>query len=568
MNYEKPKNVIIIIVDSVRYYRTGADDRDRLDFMDAFQHESVELMNAFTSAPSSVMSAAAMFTGLHSAFVSRNYNDWEFDSSSIKSLQLTLKEQGFDIYSIDNSKVGREVKRDLILPLPKKLFPKGISHGKFWTNLEVTRILKHVLNNRDSDKPAFFMLWYDCREDANTSYAVEEAVSAFKTHDLFDNSIVILTSDHGYPDPRTGLNKNTMRNLRHDLVVTDDNIKIPLFIKVPNVSPGRRHSPVSTIDFTPTILDFLDLKRDIRAGNDLSGVSLKKLLLDPKLDESDSYRNRLIRTDTRLLLQSGRITAIRSSNKKLVLYQDENKIECYDVKTDPDEINPLAGNTLQTEYSELYEFFVKTNEEIDKFHSTVIKDQATKLVEKFDKKSFKNVFVCSDAGEFINAQIINVLKERNEDRNIAFWSGSGEALLYASSKKAISKPLVIDLNSLREMKFHLSFRITEKAHHAFLDNSAYELCKQISNKVCSVDFNMKPYSRLFVQWVSPIWKYRRNLNFYAEEPSLFFFDLAKVIKLFVKIFLFRDIVTNPDMSLAKELRDRALIAKAEKAKRQ
>ena len=127
MKIEKPKNVIIIIVDSVRYYRTGADDRDRLDFMDTFQHESVEFTNAFTSAPSSVMSAATMFTGLHSAFVSRNYNDWEFDSTSIKSLQLTLKEKGFDIYSIDNSKVGREVKRDLILPLPKKLFPRHLA---------------------------------------------------------------------------------------------------------------------------------------------------------------------------------------------------------------------------------------------------------------------------------------------------------------------------------------------------------------------------------------------------------------------------------------------------------
>ena len=87
-------HVVMIIVDSVRSYRTGVDDRDRLDFMDEFQQESIEFTNAFTSAPSSVMSAAAMFTGLHSAFVSRNYNDWEFDTSSIKSLQNTLKENG------------------------------------------------------------------------------------------------------------------------------------------------------------------------------------------------------------------------------------------------------------------------------------------------------------------------------------------------------------------------------------------------------------------------------------------------------------------------------------------
>ena len=198
----------------------------------------------------------------------------------------------------------------------------------------------------------------------------------------------------------------------------------------------------------------------------------------------------------------------------------------------------------------------------------MIQEQAVELVKKFDKQSSKNIFICSDAGEIINTQIIGVLKDRNEDRNIALWSGSGDALLYASSEKEIRQPLVIEPDRLREMTFNISFRITEKAHHAFLDNSAFELCKHVSNKVCSVDFNMKPYNRLFVQWISPLWKYRRNLNFYIEEPSLFFADLAKVLKLFVKIFLFRDVVTNPDMSLAKELRDRALTARAENAERQ
>ena len=238
------------------------------------------------------------------------------------------------------------------------------------------------------------MLWYDCREDPNTSYAVEEAVNAFKKSELFEDSIVILTSDHGYPDPRTGLNKNTMRNLRHDLVVTDDNIKIPLFIKVPNVAPGRRNAPVSTIDFTLTIMDLLDLKRDSRAGKALSGVSLKSLLLDPKLDESGVYGDRLIRTDTRLLLQSGRITAIRSSDKKLVLYQDENKTECYDIKRDPEETNPLTGARLpKAEYNRLNEFFIKTNEEIDKYHSAVIQDQAVELVKNLIKWFQKYIYL-------------------------------------------------------------------------------------------------------------------------------------------------------------------------------
>ena len=97
------------------------------------------------------------------------------------------------------------------------------------------------------------MLWYDCRDDPNTSDAVKDAVMALKEHGMYDESLIFLTSDHGYPDPRTGLDKNTMRNMRHDMVVTDDNIQVPLFIKVPGLSAGTRTSIASTIDFTPTM---------------------------------------------------------------------------------------------------------------------------------------------------------------------------------------------------------------------------------------------------------------------------------------------------------------------------
>ena len=87
---KKIETAIIIIVDSVRYYRSGVDDRDRLEIMDQFSQDAVEFTNAFTSAPSSVMSAAAMFTGMDSCFLARNYNDWEFDNRNVVSLQQVL----------------------------------------------------------------------------------------------------------------------------------------------------------------------------------------------------------------------------------------------------------------------------------------------------------------------------------------------------------------------------------------------------------------------------------------------------------------------------------------------
>jgi len=563
MKNQEPKNVILIIVDSVRYYRTGVDDRDRLDFMDEFKNESVEFLNAFTSAPSSVMSAAAMFTGLHSAFVSRNYNDWEFDSSSITSLQSILKKNGYEIFSIDNSKVGREVKRDLILPLNKSWFPKGISHGQFWTNLDVTRILKNVLKKRNNKTKAFFMLWYDCRDDPNTSEAVQNAVDAFKEHGLFENSLVFLTSDHGYPDPRTGLNKNTMRNMRHDMVVTDDNIKIPLFVKGPGIAPGERSSMVSTIDFTPTILDFLGLDFSQGADKILAGSSLKPSLFDKSIDGNVKQINRLVRTDTRLLLQSGRVTAIRDAKNKLVVYQDEGKFELYDLATDPQEIHPVPVKPNSKKFGHLFDYFDKTQDSISKFHQSIVQKQARELTQKFLQRTQKPTLIFSDAGDLIDSQLIENSLAASKPKFVYLWDGSSTAWVCKSPGNGAFSKTQITVEELKSAHFGICFMISEKAHYVFLDNSSFKICKRLSNKVVTVDYNMRPFSRTFVKWVSPIWKYRRNLSFYLQEPSLFIKDASKIFRLFIKIFIFKDVVANPDMSLAKELRDRALIAKSE-----
>ena len=55
-----------------------------------------------------------MFTGMPSCFISRHFDDWQFDPTVIISLQNLLAEKGFTNYAIHNSKEDREVMRDLI----------------------------------------------------------------------------------------------------------------------------------------------------------------------------------------------------------------------------------------------------------------------------------------------------------------------------------------------------------------------------------------------------------------------------------------------------------------------
>ena len=234
------KPIIFIIVDSVRSFKTGLDDRDKLEAMEKFGGDSIEFKNAFCSAPSSIMSASSMFTGISSAFIARNYNDWKFnEGSSIISLQSILMKKGYEIFSIDNSKESREMMQTLTLPLRKKFFPKGYSHADYWTNKDICKILENLLSVHKPQKKSFFMLWFDCREDPLTSKYVEESINIFKKYNFYNDSILFLTSDHGYPDPSSGLTKKTMRGIGHDMIVTDDNIQIPLYLKYPNCNPKK-----------------------------------------------------------------------------------------------------------------------------------------------------------------------------------------------------------------------------------------------------------------------------------------------------------------------------------------
>ena len=63
MKTGKMPNIYWLIIDSVRTYKTGLDDRDRIDILDEVGKDATEFLNCVTGAPSSLLSAGAMFTG-------------------------------------------------------------------------------------------------------------------------------------------------------------------------------------------------------------------------------------------------------------------------------------------------------------------------------------------------------------------------------------------------------------------------------------------------------------------------------------------------------------------------
>ena len=76
---------------------------------------------------------------------------------------------------------------------------------------------------------------------------------ALKKRNLYENSIVIITSDHAFP---LGLHGNYHLEAGYH----DDSFRIPFFMTYPkNIAPQTITRPFSQMDINPTILDILSI---------------------------------------------------------------------------------------------------------------------------------------------------------------------------------------------------------------------------------------------------------------------------------------------------------------------
>jgi choline-sulfatase len=85
---------------------------------------------------------------------------------------------------------------------------------------------------------------------ANTSYFdsnVGKLGQALKEADLFDNTIVIVTSDHG--------DMLGERGLWYKMHFYEHSVRVPLIMHGPGVTQGTHGAPVSLVDLLPTFVD-------------------------------------------------------------------------------------------------------------------------------------------------------------------------------------------------------------------------------------------------------------------------------------------------------------------------
>ncbi|HUJ20218.1 MAG TPA: sulfatase, partial [Bryobacteraceae bacterium] len=162
---------------------------------------------------------------------------------------------------------------------------------------------------------------------AYMDWALGELVKELKQRGLYDNTLLIVTSDHG-----EAFGEKAM--MGHALSVYQDMVRVPLLIKYPGESaPELADETVSLTDLMPTILSVLGYQ----APENLQGRSLWKTAPDSEVI-SESFVHPLLSTRTprfqrsQQAIFSGSLKFIRSSN---------GERELYDLSRDPNEEHNL-----------------------------------------------------------------------------------------------------------------------------------------------------------------------------------------------------------------------------------
>ena len=389
----KKYNVLFIFVDSVRRYYSD-DDRSRLRVMDEFSKNSVECLNVVTSAPSTFMSISAMMSGMPAYFLNRNYDDFIFDTQEFPSLPSILKKNGYRLNNFWMAPISRVTMNELLPCVSRKYWPKGFKHANWWSNSKINELVENTLSLIEHHKkPNFFFVNYNCREDEKTSDIVAKNIELFRKYGYTkENTITILCSDHGYPDPSKETGNPSfykLNNVGHDLVLTDDNIMIPFAIQYPGCDTVKVKSTFSTLDIFPTILDILGLKLDQKIhGNSILPV----IENDPTAIRDNN--NRFYRCDSRLAFQKGKGTAIRNGEFKYIYYHDnffmDLKEEFFDIKNDQLEENNLIDSNnekIQTMVNIFRNEFKKSEENAMSFQeSYLLKEFKKKYLDSLTKK--------------------------------------------------------------------------------------------------------------------------------------------------------------------------------------
>ena len=167
-------------------------------------------------------------------------------------------------------------------------------------------------------------------------------LSALDNSDFADNTNIIYTSDHG--------DALGMRGMWGKSTMFEESAGVPMIIKGPNLPVSKKvKTPVSLIDIFPTVIDSLELDKNIKDDN-LPGKSLLTIA-----NEDDDYQ-RVVLSEYHAAASPVGAFMLRKGKYKYVYFAEGYKPQLFNLEEDQFEENDLA---LDQNFSNIVDDFYK-----------------------------------------------------------------------------------------------------------------------------------------------------------------------------------------------------------------
>ena len=351
------KNVIIIMIDGGRL-----DRAQNSPTFEKLKSNSSFFSNSITYGPHTIAAMHAVFSGSYGSRTGTNsyWSTYEFKKNKFKTLteylkdsnyetyadvinQLVVPKQGFDFYTIHDELNDNLVERhkNLLDEInSKKLNNKNFFLYLHYSNIH-TGIMNEVLKVYDNFSNDFFSnknkneLRYDKLFQAAESY-LNQILDKIYELEFDKNSIILVMSDHGVSVGEK------IGERAYGAFCYDYTLRTFTYFLIPNSDAIEIKQQIRTVDFMPTILDFLNISLDTVYSN-LDGKSLLPLIDGKSFSENYAFSETGNPLHEKSPPKEPNTQSIRSSEWKLIFNDYNQTKELYNLQLDPDETNNLIG---------------------------------------------------------------------------------------------------------------------------------------------------------------------------------------------------------------------------------
>jgi arylsulfatase A-like enzyme len=201
-------------------------------------------------------------------------------------------------------------------------------------------LAKGIVEVSDEDV-RFWRAWYDEKINAaDARFGI--FINGLKELGLWDNSIIIVASDHG-----TEFYEH--KRFDHGHTLYQELIHVPLLVHLPSSAGGKTVGDlVSTLDIMPTVLDLIGIQADAALESQMKGISLV-----PALRGKSASREVYVETDYRLFTHKRGI--LTPEGWKFIFTfaeapDKQNVRELYNLNADPKELTNLIEREPRLAY--------------------------------------------------------------------------------------------------------------------------------------------------------------------------------------------------------------------------